>query len=64
MNFKSLFLGLLFVASQNLLAHSGHDHSAPQSSFIHAELITALLLLAASGIYFVTKNYRCKHATK
>ncbi|MBU2893271.1 hypothetical protein KO495_08010 [Colwellia sp. D2M02] len=59
MNATKLFISvLIFLSSATVLAHSGHDHNAANSTLIH------LLWLAPVIVVMAAMSYRKIKATK
>ncbi len=58
---KRFTLGvLLAAASSATFAHSGHDHSAPESSIIHLLWLAPIAIAAIYGAYRIKKNNSIK----
>ncbi|NRA62789.1 MAG: hypothetical protein HRU25_18215 [Psychrobium sp.] len=64
---KSLLLqrftlgALLATASSVTFAHSGHDHSAPESNLIHLLWLAPIAIAAIYGAYRIKQNKSNKH---
>jgi len=54
----------LTLASPMVLAHSGHDHSDPLSSFIHLLWIAPVVLAAGYAAFCIRRANRIKSTKK